>query len=354
MPMFARAAPSLRAGLTSCHQLRAGCRSYADASGQSSGGAKILGLPIWLLAAVGVAGAVELSGNGVFLKAKSKEAVEAVKQAAAPAAPREAVLIKDQWIPFTLSKVEPYNHNSKVYHFEFPPEGKDKTTGIPVAGALLTKAPDEAGINDDKGKPVIRPYTPISSPDETGSVKLLIKEYKGGKLTPFISTLKPGEGQLMFKGPIEKYKYQPNTFDRGLCIAGGSGITPMYQLINHSLSIPDDKTKWTLIFSNVTEADILLRKEWENLAKQHKDRLDIKFVLDKAPRGWQGPTGFINAQMISQLFPYHDGQNKVMAFVCGPPPQVKSISGPKDGPRQGEVQGALKDLGYTSDEVFKF
>jgi NAD(P)H-flavin reductase len=66
----------------------------------------------------------------------------------------------------------------------------------------------------------------------------------------------PGESSLLFKGPIPKYKYQPNTFDRGLCLAGGSGITPMYQMIGHSLSLPDDKTRWTLIFSNVTDKDI--------------------------------------------------------------------------------------------------
>jgi cytochrome-b5 reductase len=68
--------------------------------------------------------------------------------------------------------------------------------------------------------------------------------------------MKPGESQLLFKGPIPKYKYEPNTFDRGLCISGGSGITPMYQLISYSLGIPDDKTKWTLVFANVSEEDI--------------------------------------------------------------------------------------------------
>lgn len=67
--------------------------------------------------------------------------------------------------------------------------------------------------------------------------------------------MKPG-GQMLFKGPIPKYQYQPNTFERGLCIAGGAGITPMYQLISHSLDLKDDKTKWTLVFSNVTEDDI--------------------------------------------------------------------------------------------------
>jgi NAD(P)H-flavin reductase len=65
-----------------------------------------------------------------------------------------------------------------------------------------------------------------------------------------------------------------------------------------------------------------------------------------------GLTGFVTADMINKVFP--KGQDKVMAFVCGPPPQVKSLAGPKDGPRQGELLGAFKDLGYTEQEVFKF
>jgi cytochrome-b5 reductase len=97
----------------------------------------------------------------------------------------------------------------------------------------------------------------------------------------------------------------------------------------------------------------VLRKEWEGLAKEHPDRLDIRFVVDKAEKGWKGETGFVTADLISKVFPKKAGE-KVMAFVCGPPPQVNSLAGPKDGPRQGELKGALKDLGYTSDEVYKF
>jgi NAD(P)H-flavin reductase len=96
----------------------------------------------------------------------------------------------------------------------------------------------------------------------------MIKEYKvshksriqliheDGLLTPYISAMTPGKSELLFKGPIPKFKYEPNQIDRGLCVSGGSGVTPMYQLITHSLSLPQDKTKWTLIFSNVTEQDI--------------------------------------------------------------------------------------------------
>lgn len=74
-------------------------------------------------------------------------------------------------------------------------------------------------------------------------------------MTPYITSLQPGH-QMLFKGPIPKYQYKPNTFDRGLCIAGGAGITPMYQLITYSLGLKEDKTKWTLVFSNVSEEDI--------------------------------------------------------------------------------------------------
>lgn len=41
--------------------------------------------------------------------------------------------------------------------------------------------------------------------------------------------------------------------------------------------------------------------------------------------------------------------------VCGPPGMMAAISGPKAKDfTQGEVDGALKDLGYESSMVYKF
>jgi hypothetical protein len=31
-----------------------------------------------------------------------------------------------------------------------------------------------------------------------------------------------------------------------------------------------------------------LRKEWDDLAAKNPDRLSVKYVLDKEPRGWKG------------------------------------------------------------------
>jgi cytochrome-b5 reductase len=71
---------------------------------------------------------------------------------------------RDQWTPFTLAKVEPYNHNTKVYHFDFPEDARDKVSGITVAGALLVKTPEgDQEVKDDKGKPVIRSVSMASA-----------------------------------------------------------------------------------------------------------------------------------------------------------------------------------------------
>jgi cytochrome-b5 reductase len=71
---------------------------------------------------------------------------------------------RDTWTAFKLNKVEPHNHNSNVYHFDFPEEAREKASGIQVAGAILVKTPEgDKEVKDDKGKPVIRCVTSSQS-----------------------------------------------------------------------------------------------------------------------------------------------------------------------------------------------
>jgi len=49
-----------------------------------------------------------------------------------------------------------------------------------------------------------------------------------------------------------------------------------------------------------------------------------------------------------------DGRD-VLIYVCGPPAFMKAISGDKAKDySQGEVGGALKELGFSSEQVYKF
>lgn len=164
----------------------------------------------------------------------------------------------------------------------------------------------------------------------------------------------PGQ-QLDFKGPIPKYPWTPNKHSHIALIAGGTGITPMYQVARAIFSNPEDKTKVTLVFANVTEQDILLKKEWEELENKYPQRFRAFYVLDKAPKEWRGSTGYITKELLKTVLPEPKEEN-IKIFVCGPPGMYKAISGGKKSPSdQGELDGSvLEQLGYTKDQVYKF
>jgi cytochrome-b5 reductase len=219
-----------------------------------------------------------------------------------------------------------------------------------VASAVVVKGVGE-GVKDKEGKPVIRPYTPVTSPDTQGHIDLLVKKYANGAMTNHIHNLKPGD-KLAFKGPIDKYEYKANTLESIACIAGGSGITPMWQLLQEISSNPSDKTKVTLIYTNKSEKDILLREEFDKMAKD--SRFNIVYGLDKKPSSFKGQAfeGYVTPEILSQHLPAPALADKIKIFVCGPPPQVEAISGGK-GPKgsQGELKGLLADQGYQPDQV---
>jgi len=269
--------------------------------------------------------------------------------AAKKALPPVTSALTGDWIETPLKTIEPYNDNTTKLTFSLP---ENTATLLPVAGCVLLQA-DESGPKDPKGQPITRPYTPISPSDKRDEVTFLIKKYDTGKLTPFLHNLKVGD-KVKIKGPLQKIAYQSNEHDQIAMIAGGSGITPMYQVLDHALKIPEDKTKFKLIFANVTPADILLRQELDQFKKSHPDRFDVVYVVDKPVEGWTGPTGYVSAALIKQHVASASAGNKVKVYICGPPGQVASIAGKKDGYNQGQVAGILKELGYTEDQVFKF
>ena len=172
-------------------------------------------------------------------------------------------------------------------------------------------------------------------------------------MSSHIHSLKPGQ-TLAFKGPIPKYSWQPNKHDHITLIAGGTGITPMYQLIRQIFKNPEDKTKVSLIFGNISEKDILLKEEFEKIENEYPQRFRAFYTLDKPPENWPYGKGFITKDLLKEVIPDPKSKN-IKIFVCGPPGIYKAISGPKTSPTdQGDLSGILKELGYTKDQVYKF
>jgi len=259
----------------------------------------------------------------------------------------DVALSSEEFRPLKLKEVRPYNHDSSFYVFELP---NNKQSGMFTASALVVRGADEEPKDKD-GKPVIRPYTPVNPPTDKGEIVLLVKHYPQGNMTQHLKSLKVGD-VIRFKGPIPKHPYKANEFEEIGLVAAGSGITPMWQLIQEISSNPRDKTKVTLLYGNKTEADILLREKFDAL--KNDDRFKIVYFLDEVSKGVQAEKGYVGKEAIQKYFPGADKGNKAKIFVCGPPPMVKALAGPKDGFKQGELQGVLSELGFKAEQVFKF
>jgi len=150
--------------------------------------------------------------------------------------------------------------------------------------------------------------------------------------------MEPGQ-RLSFKGPIPKYPWSENKHGHITLIAGGTGITPMYQLTR-------------AIFSNPN--DILLKRELEDLENTYPQRFRSFYVLDHPPESWQQGKGHITKELLKTVMPEPKEEN-IKIFVCGPPGMYKAISGGKPSPTdQGELTGILKELGYSKEQVYRF
>jgi cytochrome-b5 reductase len=108
-------------------------------------------------------------------------------------------------------------------------------------------------------------------------------------------------------------------FKRIFFIAGGSGITPIFQTILEIAHLQDDKTELILLFGNKTEEDIVLRKELEALS----NRVRLLYILDTPPQGWPFYKGFVNHELLKEICPLDDPNT--LYIHCGPAPMNKFL-----------------------------
>jgi len=184
------------------------------------------------------------------------------------------------------------------YRFKLP--SAKSILGLPIGqhisiGAAIPQP-------DGSAKEIMRSYTPISGDHQPGHFDLLIKSYPTGNISKYMAGLAVGQA-IRVKGPKGAFKYAPNMVRHFGMIAGGTGVTPMLQIIRAIIRgrAAGDTTEVDLIFANVTYQDILLREDLDALAKEDK-RFRVHYVLDTAPEGWTGGVGYVTPAMITVSF----------------------------------------------------
>jgi cytochrome-b5 reductase len=252
-------------------------------------------------------------------------------------APKKNILLPDQFTTCELKDVVQVNHDTFLYKINAKTP-KDVTVPYHIV------------LKDDSCQ-IGRSYTPVYIKEN--EVGLLIKHYPNGSISTMLKHSEIGD-YLFLRGPLETMSpYHSNSVEELAMIAGGTGITPMYQLIKHVLDNPIDSTRLKLYYCNKTEEDILMKRELDILSQAYPERLQIHYAIDSPDRNWRG-LRTLQLKDLKRILPNPDLNRKAAILVCGPDGFISAVAGPKGlDDSQGDLGGILAKLGYEKDQVYK-
>lgn len=245
--------------------------------------------------------------------------------------PSRSGALTDNYEPYRLVEKTDVSHNTRIFRFALPSETGQ--LGLPLGRHISLRA-------NVGGREIRRPYTPITSEQCLGHFELLIKVYPAphGLMSRHLDSMEIGDS-IDVRGPLGKFTYARNSYRKLHMVCGGTGITPMWQVFRAVLSDPNDMTQINLVFANVTEDDILLRDQLDELAAS-EDRFSVYYVLNEAPTNWDGGVGFVSREILEEQF--GEPERDAMVVMCGPPPMNKAM------------KSILGGLGYSESQIFKF
>jgi ferredoxin-NADP reductase len=210
--------------------------------------------------------------------------------------------------------IQDVTHNVRRYRLERP-------AGFTFEPGQATEVSlDEDGWRDKK-----HPFTFTALTDDP-QLEFTIKSYfntGGDGVTERLYGYKPGQslilrdvwGTITYKGP-------------GIFIAGGAGVTPFIAILR-DLHHRRKMDGHTLIVSNRTEADIILREEFEAMRG-----LNIVWTVTDDPQ-----SKLLHDRIDEKFLKAHISDWAQNFYLCGPDDMVK------------QLRGTLKDLGASVENV---
>lgn len=263
---------------------------------------------------------------------------------------RPSFLDPKAWAKAVLQEKIRVSEDCKVFRFKL--DHDDQQIGLPTGQHLMMRLRDPA-----TREAIIRAYTPISEGTDKGTLDVLIKIYrdtpgrKGGRMTQALDSIPVGHF-VDFKGPVGKFEYLGGGFccvagrrrsvRRLNMICGGSGITPIFQIMRALTRNTLDPTECVLLDGNRSEEDILCRVQLSAFVDAAKHRCRLLHTLSQPSDTWEGRRGRIDKALIEADIGPCERPGKDMVLVCGPEAMEKS------------VHEILLGMGWQDDDVLFF
>ena len=217
-----------------------------------------------------------------------------------------------------VAAIDPVTDDSVAITFDVPDELRDDYAF--TQGQHLTIRTELAG--DD----VRRNYS-ICAPVSSGLLRVAVKRLPGGAFSEHaLEKLQVGD-ELEVMTPSGRFftELDPDTKRHHVCIAAGSGITPMMSIIATTLEAEPHSTV-TLLYGNRTHTTVMFLEELEDLKDRYRERFHLVHVLSREPQEVELFTGRLDPERVKRILDTILPPDTVDHwFLCGPFEMVTSL-----------------------------
>lgn len=228
----------------------------------------------------------------------------------------------------TVAAVERLTEDSAAVTFEVPDELREAYDF--AAGQSLTL---RRMIDGQEHRRTYSICAAVGRPPRIG-----VREIPDGLFSAWLAReVQPGD-RIDVQSPTGSFRADPDGGGRHLCIAAGSGITPMISIAASVLAHPDAEVQ--LFYGNRTTGSVMFAEELADLKNRYGPRFDLVHVLSREPRDVELFSGRLEAERLRHLLTALVPLGVVdHVWLCGPFGMI------------ADAREVLAELGVAEDRV---
>lgn len=220
---------------------------------------------------------------------------------------QSAATTRSNFYPLTVKSVDHLTDDSAAVTFDVPTEYAEIFDFAAGQSLTLRRMIDGAEHR--------RSYS-ICAPAGTDP-RIGVREIPDGLFSKWlVRDVRPGE-TIEVQPPSGSFQADPDLGGRHLCIAAGSGITPMLSIATTVLSNPDASV--TMLYGNRNTNTVMFAEELADLKDARNQQLDLIHILSREPREVDLFSGRLDEeklrQLLQNLVPIGDMDH---VWLCGP------------------------------------
>ncbi|MEO5851264.1 MAG: 1,2-phenylacetyl-CoA epoxidase subunit PaaE [Nocardioides sp.] len=244
---------------------------------------------------------------------------------AAPTAPARAVPV---FHTLAVASVEPLTDDAVAVTFDVP---------VDLAGVYAFHAGQSLTVRRTiDGQEHRRSYS-ICAP-AGDRPRIGVREIPDGVFSSWlVHEVRPGD-EIEVGTPTGAFRADPEAGGRHLCVAAGSGITPLMSIAGTVLRHRDAEV--TLLYGNRTSQSVMFTEELGDLKNRYGPRLQLVHVLSREPRDVELFSGRLDGdrlrRLVDLLVPVADLDH---VWLCGPYAMVT------------DARAVLEELGVPAERI---